>query len=98
VNVTEYVYPLLHIYHSFTRSHASEEENRTSNRNKMCKCEWRALISYDFMLRQPYLSKIRLLIPNFKQVMLLSTWPSDCRGGTRLKTMFVSVCGNLQHI
>jgi hypothetical protein len=28
----------------------------------------------------------------------LSTRSSNCRGGTGLKTAFVSVCGNLQHI
>ena len=33
-----------------------------------------------------------------KQATFLSTWTSDCRGGTGLKTVFVSVCGNLQHM
>ena len=33
-----------------------------------------------------------------KQTTVLSTRKSDCRGGTGLKIVFVSVCGNLQHI
>ena len=39
------------------------------------------------------------IISELKQTTLWSTRTSDCRGGgAGLKTVFVSVCGNLQHI
>ena len=38
------------------------------------------------------------LIGSFKEATFFSTRRSDCRGGTGLKTVFVSVCANLQHI
>ena len=36
---SEYVYPHLNIHNSSTRSHPSEEENRTRNHGKNCKCK-----------------------------------------------------------
>jgi hypothetical protein len=38
------------------------------------------------------------LTNELKQATLLSTQTSGFRGGTGLKTVFVPVCGNLQHI
>ena len=36
-------------------------------------------------------------ISELKIAMFFSTRTSDCRGGTGLKTVFLSVCGDLQH-
>ena len=35
---------------------------------------------------------------SFKQATFLSTEILDCQEGTGTKTVFLSVCGNLQHI
>jgi hypothetical protein len=37
-------------------------------------------------------------LASFNQAAFLSPRTTDCRGGTGLKTVSVSVCGNLQHI
>jgi hypothetical protein len=53
--------------------------------------------SYYTVLRAFSLKKIKMT-GHFKQAMLYGRhWTSDCRGG-RLKTVFVSVCGNLSNL
>jgi hypothetical protein len=54
----------------------------------------------DFAIKNKTLAQLsnRHNISELKQATFLSTRTSDCRGETELKIVFVSVCGNLQHI
>ena len=54
-----------------------------------------------FLLQELNKLCVRVILtfcPKIAKATFLSTRASDCRGGTGLKTVFVSVCGNLQHI